>query len=67
MFESSVKEALESELIVFPETALIQSRDEIEEWLQSINEASKSKDISLLTGIIASPLAQDVEVITLDP
>ena len=53
MFESSIKEALESELIVFPETALIQSRDEIEEWLQSINEASKSKDISLLTGIIA--------------
>mgnify|MGYP003323223734 CR=1 FL=1 len=53
MFESSIKEALESELIVFPETALIQSRDEIEEWLQSINETSKSKDISLLTGIIA--------------
>ncbi|MDC0072215.1 apolipoprotein N-acyltransferase [Gammaproteobacteria bacterium] len=53
MFESSIKEALESELIVFPETALIQSRDEIEEWLQSINETGKSKDISLLTGIIA--------------
>ena len=35
MFESSIKEALESELIVFPETALIQSRDEIQEWLQS--------------------------------
>ena len=53
MFESSIEEALESELIIFPETALIQSRDELGEWIQDINEASKRKDVSILTGIIA--------------
>ena len=53
MFESSIEEALESELIVFPETALIQSRNELGEWIQDINEASKRKDVSILTGIIA--------------
>ena len=53
MFESSIEEALESELIVFPETALIQSRNELGEWIQGINEVSKRKDVSILTGIIA--------------
>ena len=53
MFESSIEEALELELIVFPETALIQSRKELGEWIQDINEASKRKDVSILTGIIA--------------
>jgi apolipoprotein N-acyltransferase len=53
MFENSIDQALESELIVFPETALIQTQSELGTWIQDINQASKTKDISLLTGIIA--------------
>ena len=53
MFEKSIDQALESELVVFPETALIQTQNELGTWIQDIHDASKTKDISLITGIIA--------------
>ena len=54
IIEDSIKEALESELIVFPETALIQNRSEIQDWVDYIDKEGKKKNVSILTGIIAS-------------
>jgi apolipoprotein N-acyltransferase len=54
IIEDSIKEALESELIVFPETALIQNRSEIKDWVDYIDKEGKKKNVSILTGIIAS-------------
>ena len=53
IFESSIEEALKSELIIFPETALIQTSKELGKWIKDISEAAKSKDVSIITGIIA--------------
>ena len=53
IFESSIEEALKSELIIFPETALIQTSKELGKWIKDISDAAESKDVSIITGIIA--------------
>ena len=53
LIEESLKNSTRSELIIFPETALIQTEKVMEEWLSKINEEANSKEVSLLTGIMA--------------
>ena len=52
MIEKAIEQGEEGEIIVFPETALIFSKSEIEEWLAYIDSEARQKKITLLTGII---------------
>ena len=51
IFESSIEEALKSELIIFPETALIQTSKELGKWIKDISDAAESKDVSIITSL----------------
>ena len=52
MMERAINNGEEGEIIVFPETALIFSRNEIKDWLTYIDHKAKQKNITLITGII---------------
>jgi len=52
MMEKAVNDAEEGEIIVFPETALIFSKNEITDWLSYIDHKAEQKEITLITGII---------------
>jgi len=53
MIKSSISEAQEGEFIFFPETAIIFSKEDLYTWISDIEEEAKSKNISLISGIIA--------------
>ena len=52
MMERAIENANEGEIIVFPETALIFSQNEIKDWIAYIDNKAKQKQITLITGII---------------
>jgi len=52
MMERAVNDGDEGEIIVFPETALIFSQNEIKDWLAYIDHKAEQKSITLITGII---------------
>jgi len=52
MMEIALTNASEGEIIVFPETALIFSENEIKDWLDYIDHKAEQKEVTLITGII---------------
>ena len=52
MMEKAIENAEEGEIIVFPETALILSQNEIKDWIAYIDYKAEQKKITLITGII---------------
>ena len=52
MIETAIEVAEEGEVIVFPETALIFSQNEIKDWIAYIDYKAEQKNITLITGII---------------
>ena len=52
MMQIVLDNAEEGEIIVFPETALIFSENEMKDWLGYINHKAKLKEVTLITGII---------------
>ena len=52
MMEMAIENAEEGEIIVFPETALILSQNEIKDWIAYIDYKAEQKKITLITGII---------------
>ena len=52
MMEMAIENAEEGEVIVFPETALIFSQNEIKDWIAYIDYKAEQKKITLITGII---------------
>ena len=52
MMERAINNGEEGEIIVFPETALIFSQNEIKDWLAYIDHKAEQKNITLITGII---------------
>ncbi len=52
MMEMAIENAEVGEIIVFPETAIIFSQDEIKDWLAYIDHKAKQKQLTLITGII---------------
>ena len=52
MMERAIDNANNSELIIFPETALIFNESVQKEWLDSIAKKALLKDVGLITGII---------------
>ena len=52
MMQIALDNAEEGEIIIFPETALIFSENEIKDWLDYINLKAAMKDVTLITGII---------------
>ena len=52
MIETAIEVAEEGEVIVFPETALIFSQNEIKDWIAYIDYKAEQKKITLITGII---------------
>ena len=52
MMQIALENAEEGEIIVFPETALIFSENEIKDWLDYINLKAKLKEVTFITGII---------------
>jgi len=52
LMEMAVDISEEGDIIVFPETALIFSENEIKDWLNYIDHKAEQKEITLLTGII---------------
>ena len=52
MMQVALDNAEEGEIIVFPETALIFSENEIKDWLDYINLKAELKEVTLITGII---------------
>jgi len=53
LMETAVVESQNSEIVVFPETALIQTEEELGFWLSDLDKKAKNKEVSLITGIIA--------------
>jgi apolipoprotein N-acyltransferase len=51
--EASINEAEKSELVVFPETALIQTQEELKNWISNFDKKAKDKGVLFITGIIA--------------
>ena len=51
--EASINEAEKSELVVFPETALIQTQEELKNWISDFDKKAKDKGVLFITGIIA--------------
>ncbi len=51
LIEKSIADSDESEYIFFPETAIIQTEDDISEWLEKIDAQAKQKGVTLITGI----------------
>ena len=52
MMQVALDNAKEGEIIVFPETALIFSENEIKDWLDYINLKAELKEVTLITGIV---------------
>ena len=52
MMQVALDNAEEGEIIVFPETALIFSENEIKDWLDYINLKAELKEVTLITGIV---------------
>jgi len=52
MMQIALDNAEEGEIIIFPETALIFSENEIKDWLDYINLKAELKKVTLITGII---------------
>ena len=52
MMEKAIENAEEGEVIVFPETALIFSQNEIKDWIAYIDYKAEQKKITFITGII---------------
>lgn len=53
LFQRSISNAEQGEFIFFPETALILNEDRMKPWILDLSEEAKSKDLSLITGIVA--------------
>lgn len=53
LMEASINEAEKSELVVFPETALIQTQEELKNWISDFDKKAKDKGVLFITGIIA--------------
>ena len=53
LIQESISTAKDNEFIFFPETALIQEKDELEPWISMIEKEAYKRDISLITGIFA--------------
>ena len=60
MMEMAIENAEEGEVIVFPETALIFSQNEIKDWIAYIDYKAEQKQITLITGIIEREEASKV-------
>lgn len=54
LIQSSISEAKENEFIFFPETALILQKGQLEPWVIKIEKELNKRNISLISGIIAS-------------
>ena len=52
MMQVALDNAEEGEIIVFPETALIFSENEIKDWLDYIKLKAELKEVTLITGIV---------------
>ena len=52
MMQVALDNAKEGEIIVFPETALIFSENEIKDWLDYIKLKAELKEVTLITGIV---------------
>ncbi len=53
MINSSISDAQEGEFIFFPETAIIFDKGDLHAWISDIEKEAKSRNISLISGIIA--------------
>ena len=53
MINSSISNAQEGEFIFFPETAIIFDKGDLSTWFSDIEKEAKSRNISLISGIIA--------------
>ena len=56
MIENSISNAHEGEFIFFPETAIIFDKADLHKWILDIDKEAKSRNISLISGIIARDL-----------
>jgi len=56
MINNSISDAQEGDFIFFPETAIIFDKEEMHTWILDIEEEAKSRNISLISGIIARDL-----------
>ena len=56
MINSSISNAQEGEFIIFPETAIIFDKGDLNTWFLDIEKEAKSRNISLISGIIAKDL-----------
>ena len=56
MISSSISNAQEGEFIFFPETAIIFDREDLYTWISDIDKEAKSRNISLISGIIAKDI-----------
>ena len=56
MIENSISNAQEGEFIFFPETAIIFDKADLHKWILDIDKEAKSRNISLISGIIARDL-----------
>ena len=62
MISSSISNAKEGEFIFFPETAIIFDKEDLLIWISDIEKEAKSRNISLISGIIAKD-AQNPDLI----
>jgi len=53
MIDSSISNAQEGEIIIFPETAIIFDKEDLNSWFSKIEKEAQLKNISLISGIIA--------------
>ena len=53
MINGSISDAQEGEFIFFPETAIIVDKEDLYTWISDIEKEAKSRNISLISGIIA--------------
>jgi len=56
MINNSISNAKEGEFIIFPETAIIFDKGDLNTWFSDIEKEAKSRNISLISGIIAKDL-----------
>jgi apolipoprotein N-acyltransferase len=53
MINGSISSAQKGEFIIFPETAIIFDKDDLNSWFSDIEEETQLRNISLISGIIA--------------
>ena len=56
MISNSISDAQEGEFIFFPETAIIFDKEDLHTWISDIEREAQSRNISLISGIIAKDL-----------